>query len=132
MADTPAHVRSSRQYILELAGAMILYGLVLIPVARWIDSNRASELRWIVGLLPLVPTILAGWAILRFFERMDELARKQLTEALAFAFTASALLVLTVGFLETAGLDRLSVWWIWVGMGSMWLVGSGITWFRYR
>ncbi len=132
MADTPAHVRSSRQYILELAGAMILYGLVLIPVARWIDSNRASELRWIVGLLPLVPTILAGWAILRFFERMDELARKQLTEALAFAFTASALLVLTVGFLETAGLDRLSVWWIWVGMGSMWLVGSAITWFRYR
>jgi len=132
MSDTPAQVRSARRYMLELAGAMVLYALVLIPVVRWIDANPESELRWIVGLLPLLPTVLAAWTILRFFERMDELARKKLTETLAFAFAASALLVLTLGFLETAGLDPLSVWWIWVGMGAMWLMGCAITELRYR
>jgi hypothetical protein len=132
MSDTPFQVRSARRYMLELTGAMVLYALVLIPAIRWINANPESDLRWIVGLLPLLPTVLAAWTILRFFGRMDELARKKLTEALAFAFAASALLVLTLGFLQTAGLDSLSVWWIWVGMGSMWLVGSAITELRYR
>jgi hypothetical protein len=132
MSDTPTQVRSARRYMLELAGAMVLYAVILIPVVRWINLNPESDLRWVVGLLPLVPTVLAAWTVLRFFERMDELGRRQLTETLAFAFATSALLVLTLGFLETAGLEALSAWWIWVGMGAMWLVGFAVTHLRYR
>jgi hypothetical protein len=132
MPDTPTQVRSARRYMLELGGAMTLYALVLIPVVRWMNWNPESGIRWIMGLLPLAPTVLAAWTILRFFERMDELARRKLTETLAFAFAVSALMVLTVGFLETAGLAPLSAWWIWVGMGSFWLIGCAVTEFRYR
>jgi hypothetical protein len=132
MPDTPTQVRSARRYMLELSGAMVLYALVLLPVIRWMNANPESGIRWFVGLLPLAPTVLAAWTILRFFERMDELARRKLTETLAFAFAVSALMVLTVGFLETAGLAPLSAWWIWVGMGSFWLIGCAVTEFRYR
>jgi hypothetical protein len=63
---------------------------------------------------------------------MDELGRRQLTDALAFAFATSALLVLTLGFLQVEGLPDFSVWWVWVGMGILWIIGSFVTRLRYR
>lgn len=132
MRDTPAQIHSARRYMLELTGAMVLYAIVLVLSILWIGSNPGSGARWVVGLLPLVPTMLGAWAIVRFFGRMDELARRKLTESLAFAFAASALFVLTLGFLQVAGLGALSVWWIWVGMGTMWVVGTVFTELRYR
>lgn len=132
MRETPQETSSGRRYMLELGGAMLLYAVVLLPAVAWVRGNPASALRWAVGLIPLLPALLAAWAVLRFFRRMDELGRKKLTEGLAFAFAASALFVLTLGFLQVAGLPSLSVWWIWVGMGAFWLVGCGITELRYR
>lgn len=132
MKDTPIQLQSARRYLLELGGAIALYGLVLIPVVRWIGQNPDSSGRWVVGLLPLIPILLAGAAVVRFFARMDELARRKVTEALAFAFAASALAVLFLGCLEIAGLAPLSAWWVWVAMGSFWLLGSAVTALRYR
>jgi len=132
MHDTPAQLHSARRYMLEFAGAMILYALILMLSIRWIGANPSSGARWVVGLVPMVPTVLGAWAIMRFFGRMDELGRRKLTESLAFAFAASALFVLTLGFLQVAGLGALSVWWIWVGMGTMWVIGTVFTDVRYR
>lgn len=132
MRETPEQTSSGRRYMLELAGAMVLYAIVLIPAVGWSRANPDAGLRWVVGLIPLLPALLAAWAVLRFFQRMDELARRKLTEGLAFAFAASALFVLTLGFLQVAGLPALSAWWVWIGMGSFWLVGCGVTELRYR
>jgi O-antigen/teichoic acid export membrane protein len=132
MTDTPRQRKSARRYLGDLAGAMLLYAGVLASSIWWVNANPEATARWIVGLLPMGPVLLVALAILRFFQRMDELARRQLTEALAFAFASSALFVLSLGFLQVAGLPRLSVWWIWVGMVVLWIVGAMVTALRYR
>jgi hypothetical protein len=132
MRETGTHLRSARRYMLELAGSMVLYAVVLLLAIRWIDANPESGWRWAVALIPLAPILLAALSIVRFFGRMDEFNRRKVTESLAFAFAASALLVLTVGFLQTSGLPPVSAWWIWVGMGAFWVIGSAITELRYR
>lgn len=132
MKETPIQLQSARRYMTEFAGAILLYTATLLPAVWWIRENPDSGARWLVGLIPLFPTLLAAWAMVRFFNRMDELARRKLTETLAFAFAGSALLVLTLGFLQVAGLPLLSMWWVWIGMGAMWILGSMMTGLRYR
>jgi hypothetical protein len=132
MMETERQAGSARRYVVELIGAMALYAVVLMGVIAAMRTVPDGAARWGLALLPLAPALLAAVAVLRFFQRMDELARRQLTEALAFAFSASALLVLTVGFLEVGGLAPVSAWWIWVGMGVSWLIGSGFVALRYR
>jgi hypothetical protein len=133
MRETVRQVDAARRYMREMLGAMLLYVVVLggaIVALRSMDEG--SPLRWVVALLPMVPALLAAAAILRFFGRMDELARRQLTEGLAFAFAASALLVLTLGFLQVGGMAPVSIWWVWVGMGAAWVAGSLLSARRYR
>jgi hypothetical protein len=132
MRETERQAGSARRYMLELVGAMALYALVLLASTAVLRGMPAGGARWLVSLLPMIPALLAAAAVLRFFGRMDELARRQLTEALAFAFASSALLVLTIGFLEVGGLAPVSAWWVWVGMGVSWLMGSALVAMRYR
>ncbi len=51
---------------------------------------------------------------------------------MAFAFVGTAFVVITYGFLEAAGFPVLSIWWVWVVMALLWLVGRGIGALRYR
>lgn len=56
---------------------------------------------------------------MRLFERLDELNRRNQLEALALAFGATVMLVLTYGFLEIAGLPRVSVRRTWIVMAPL-------------
>jgi O-antigen/teichoic acid export membrane protein len=132
MVETPKQKNSAKRYMAELMAAMVGYAVVLSASIWWISRSPATPLRWVVALLPMLPILLGARAIVRFFGRMDELGRRQLTDALAFAFATSALLVLTLGFLQVAGLPDFSVWWVWVGMGILWIIGSVVTGLRYR
>jgi O-antigen/teichoic acid export membrane protein len=132
MVETSKQRNSAQRYMAELMAAMLGYAVVLIASIWWISREPESSTRWLVALLPMLPVLLGARAILRFFGRMDELGRRQLKDALAFAFATSALLVLTLGFLQVAGLPDFSVWWVWVGMGVLWIIGSLVTALRYR
>jgi O-antigen/teichoic acid export membrane protein len=132
MVETSKQRNSVQRYVAELMAAMLGYAVVLIASIWWISREPESSTRWLVALLPMLPVLLGARAILRFFGRMDELGRRQLKDALAFAFATSALLVLTLGFLQVAGLPDFSVWWVWVGMGVLWIIGSLVTALRYR
>jgi O-antigen/teichoic acid export membrane protein len=132
MVETSKQRNSAQRYTAELMAAMVGYAVVLIASIWWISRDPGTSVRWLVALLPMLPILLGARAILRFFGRMDELGRRQLTETLALAFATSVLLVLTLGFLQVAGLPDFSVWWIWVGMGMLWIIGSLVTGLRYR
>ncbi|CAN5753132.1 hypothetical protein BH23GEM8_BH23GEM8_03670 [soil metagenome] len=132
MVETPKQRKSAQRYMAELSVAMLGYGAVLVATIWWIARNPESSFRWLVALMPMLPVLLGAWAVFRFYRGMDELGRRQLTDALAFAFATSALLVLTLGFLQVAGLPDFSVWWVWVGMGILWIIGSFVTRLRYR
>jgi hypothetical protein len=81
---------------------------------------------------PPSATVLALWAFVRLFRRVDELHRRMQVEALAFAFGGTALCVISYGFLETAGFEPVSAWWVWVVMALLWFVGLRLARWRYR
>ena len=85
-----------------------------------------------LALLPMLPCLAAAFVILRHIGRVDEFQRKIQFEAVAFAFTLTALLTFTYGFLEGQGFPKLSMFAVWPLMGGLWGVGVLITHLRYR
>ena len=80
----------------------------------------------------MLPVLFVARLILRELLVMDEMMRKMQFEALAIAFTGTALATLTYGFLENAGLPKLSMFAVWPVMAVLWVVGLGLGWLRYR
>ncbi|HEX7048760.1 MAG TPA: hypothetical protein VF188_01010 [Longimicrobiales bacterium] len=132
MTETVAYRRTKRRYVKEFGAAMLGYGVVLVASLMWLEAHPESAWRVPVSVAPVVPIGLALWAAVRLFRRLDELHRRIQVEALAFAFTGSALFVITYGFLEGAGFPKLTMWWAWTVMGVLWGVGHCIARWRYR
>jgi len=122
-----------RRYAVELVGALVAYGLVLVGV-NWLAKAGmvADGARIPVALLPMLPCLVAAWVILRHARRMDEFQRKLQFEAVVFAFAGTALLTFTYGFLEGQGLPRLSMFTVWPVMGTLWGAGLALANWRYR
>ena len=59
--------------------------------------------RTLLLVTPIVPLLLAVWAIARHFRRMDEYLRLRSLEGIAIGAAVTAALTLTYGFLESAG-----------------------------
>jgi hypothetical protein len=111
---------ANRKYRLELFSAMAVYMLVLfgsIYIAKPMEPGTA---RTLLLITPVVPLMLAIWAIARHFRRMDEFMRLRSLESLAIAAAVTAGLSLTYGFLESAGFPKVSAFWVWGVMGLVW------------
>ena len=110
----------NRKYRVELFSAMVAYMLVLfgsISFAKGMDDGLA---RTLLLVTPIVPLLLAVWAIARHFRRMDEYLRLRSLESIAIGAAVTAALTLTYGFLESAGFPKLSMFWVWPVMGLVW------------
>ena len=110
----------NRRYRLELFSAMLLYMAVLfgsIYIAKPMETGWA---RTLLLVTPIVPLMLAIWAIARHFRRMDEFLRLRSLESLSIAAAVTAALSLTYGFLESAGFPKVSMFWVWPVMGATW------------
>lgn len=114
-----------RRHLVELAAAMLVYALVLcasifLLKTGYFDGTAAV----LVALLPALPCLAAGWAVLRQLRRLDEPALRVQLEALGFAFFGTALLSFGYGFLEGLGWPRLSMFAVWPVMAVLWGVGG--------
>ena len=121
-----------RKYSRELGGALAIYVAVLfgsLALAKGVDSGTA---RTLLLLTPLVPVMLAVWAISRQFRRMDEFVRLRSLESVAIAAGITAGWTLTYGFLENAGFPKLSMFWVWPVMGFVWGLHSCLRMARNR
>lgn len=124
--------RPSR-YILELGGALVLYGVLLVGAAaveRWIQPGGALKLA--INLVPMIGALAAAWAIMRGLWRMDEMQRRIQFDAIALSFLGTALITFAWGFAEGEGLPRLEAFMVWPIMGTLWGVGVVIMHRRYR
>jgi hypothetical protein len=111
---------AKRRYNLELGVSMLLYVGILfgsITLAKPLEPGHA---RTLLLLSPLLPVLLAVWAIARGFRRMDEFVRLRSLESVAIAAAVTAGWTLTYGFLESAGFPKLSMFWVWPIMGAVW------------
>ena len=131
MEETKATRSAHRRYIREFFGAMAAYVVVLMAVVPFVSERVDSPWRVPVGLLPLLPIALMVWVLIRHYGRVDEMYRRAIVESMAFAFIVSAPVVITLGFLESAGIP-ISIWWAWVVMGAAWAVSALVLQLRYR
>lgn len=124
---------TAKRYGIELGAALALYALVLVGSILLLKSG-AQDGPWrdVIALSPMLPGLLAIWAILRQLRRMDELQRRVQFEALAFAFAGTAFVTFGYGFLEGVGYARLSMQSVWPLMAALWLIGSVLAARRYR
>jgi hypothetical protein len=109
---TAAEKRSARVYRTELLGATLLYAVLLITSLRTVD-HASGGLKMLLAGLPALGAAAMAFAIVRFALRMDELQRRTLVDAAAIAAIVTAVVTLTLGFLENGGLPRIAMTWVW-------------------
>ncbi len=111
---------ANSRYRLELFSALLAYVLVLCGSILLSEGMEPGASRTLLLVTPIVPLMLAVWAIARHFRRMDEFIRLRALESVAIAAAVTAGLSLTYGFLESAGFPKLSMFWVWSVMGATW------------
>jgi hypothetical protein len=111
---------ANSKYRVELFSAMLLYVAVLVGSISVSKELEPGPVRTLLLVVPMVPLMLAVWAIARHFRRMDEYVRLRSLESLAVAAGVTAGLSLTYGFLESSGFPKLSMFWVWMVMGATW------------
>jgi hypothetical protein len=121
-----------KRYMKEFGSSMAAY-VVIVFVSVWLVKHRIhSPLRFLVAVLPVVPSAFAMWAAIRYFRGLDELQRRIQVEGLAFSFLTTCLIALSWGFLQIAGLPPLDVIWIAPLLVFLWGIGTCVARRRYQ
>lgn len=124
--------RAAKAYMFEFGGAMAAYAVVLIASLELLQAFPHSAWRVPLALAPVVPTLFALAAFMRFLGRMDELQRRIQLEAIGFSFGATAVLTFAYGFLQNVGLPSISWIFILPLMVLLWGLGTAMASWKYR
>ncbi len=113
--------------------AMVAYVLILFAVIPVLNHDALPRaLRAVVALVPMIPLVFVATACVGAVRELDELQRRIQFEALAFAFTLTALLTFSYGFLQVgAGLPPANLFGVWPLMAVLWLLGLFVARRRY-
>ncbi|SDZ34711.1 hypothetical protein [Pseudomonas salomonii] len=123
---------SPKRFLVEFIAIVLLYVACVVISSSFVRSMPDGAAKIALALLPVIPMIAMAVSINRRLNSMDELGRKIQLEALAVAFVCTALTTFSYGFLETAGLPRLSAFMVWPIMGGVWCVATIIGTRRYQ
>jgi hypothetical protein len=130
--------RNWRRYLIEFGGAMVLYTASVpaaIVLANRYEPQGTAALA--VAMIPVVPTLLALWAFLRQFWRMDELQRRVTSEAMVVAALVVGLSSFALGWIlavteaDVPG-DAATLLWIMPALIGIWGVAMFFVKRRYR
>lgn len=122
----------SKAYTVEFGGAMLAYVIVLPITMTLIVRYPDSSWRFAIALLPVIPLCFALAAMLRFYGRIDELARKIHLEAFAVAAGVTAIATFAYGMLQNVGLPPLNFVWVLPFTVAVWGIASAVASSRYR
>ncbi|TSD77865.1 hypothetical protein FFI16_016040 [Pseudomonas sp. KBS0710] len=123
---------STKRFLVEFIVILLVYICCVVVSSSSVRSMPDGAAKIALALLPVIPMIAMAVSIIRRLNSMDELGRKIQLEALAVAFVCTALTTFSYGFLETAGLPRLSAFMVWPIMGGVWCVATIIGTRRYQ
>jgi hypothetical protein len=123
---------NEKRYLKEFLPAMGAYAITVM-VSVWLLKHHVyPPLRIPFAMLPMIPSLFAMWAAIRYFRGLDELQRRIQFEGLAFSFLATCVIALTWGFLQNAGLPHADVIWVTPLLIGLWGVGACIAKRRYQ
>ncbi len=107
---------------LELVASLAVYIVILLPALHYGSAMQDGAGRTAVMVSPMIGFMLALWAVVRQFRRVDEFLRLRTLENIAVAAAITAGVSFTYGFLENVGFPRLSMFAVWPLMGGAWFV----------
>lgn len=110
----------NRAYLLEMAVAFAVYGVMLVATIKFGRPMAEGTLRTVILMGPMLGFFGVVWAIGRHLKRVDEYIRQFALENIAIAAAVTAGASFTYGFLETAGYERLSMFTVWFVMCGTW------------
>src|SRR6185437_6274152 len=120
-----------RKYKCYLDRLFLLYIIFCVTSIRWLEhANSCDPWKYVMAIIPVLPALFIPVLVGKSIREMDELQRKIQFEALAFGFSATAVLSLGYGFLGNAGIPQLNWVWVWPLMGICW--GGGLLLARRR
>ncbi len=123
---------SCKQFRKQGLLAMMAYALVVAASVYCIEKLPLHGWKYLVAVAPIVPALMFVRTILRFLASRDEMQMRIHLQAFAFAFAGTAILTLTYGFLQNAGLPNLNWVWVWPLMGTLWMIGAAMGTRKYR
>lgn len=123
---------ASRKYTLRMLIIAVIYIVTVVISVRALQQNPSTPWKYVLALLPMMPAIVVPMAVVSLLREIDELQKKIQLEALAFGFAGGAVLTLSYGFLQNAGLPQLSWIWVWPVMAGCWVAGMIGAHRRYR
>lgn len=110
-----------------------VYAAVALVAAWVVGKYSLGEWRILVALTPIVPALFIARSFVRGFSTCDELQIRIHFESLAFAFVGTALVTLTLGFLQALAGVPIANWvWVWPLMGTLFLIGKLIAKRKYQ
>jgi hypothetical protein len=121
-----------KAYIVEFGSAMLAYTIFLPIAMMLIERYPDSSWRFAIALVPVIPLCFALAAVLRFFGRIDELARKIHLEAFAAAAGVTGIATFAYGMLQNVGLPSLNLVWVLPFTIMVWGIASAVASWRYR
>lgn len=114
-----------------LGGSVAILGVLYLTI-WFINSHPGESSNLWIASIPIVGMLFLAVLAMRSLRGMDELEQKIHTDAMAFAFLMSFLIITSCGFLALAGFMKLALDWIAPTMMICWIVGLLVTWNRYR
>ena len=111
-------------YVREFVPAMVAYCVVLVLVVTFGDLDGTSPWRFLWAVLPVLPLIWVAVAVIRHLRRLDDYQQRLNLQALGVGFAVAMGAAITMGLLESAGLQTQVTGWITFGAG---MFGWGIT-----
>ncbi len=128
MAAEPRFSRHEKKlggvYLMELLGAIAVYAVILVLAIKYGKPMAPGPARTALLLAPMTGFVLMIWAVWRMLYRVDEYARRLLLESIALAAAVTLGITFTYGFMEIAGYPKLSMFYVWMLFGGVFMLIS--------
>jgi hypothetical protein len=120
------------RYVTRLIAAMIVYALLLPVCIGLMQQQGDATARYLIMMAPVAPLAYALRVFIRYLGEVDELQRRIQFEAFGFSLGMTALVTITLGFLERAGFPAIGMIWVTPMLIAFWGIGGAIASRRYR
>lgn len=126
MNATNPTTQAQRRYYREFALAIGAYVVILAASVYGLNHGIQGFARYVIAVVPAVPIAGVAIAVVRWLNGTDEFQRQTAITAMAIAGGLTALITVTYGFLENAGMPRMSVWISYLIFMSIWGIATPI------
>ena len=121
-------MKPDKKFLTLIFLGFIAYSLGLAALNLLYDKN--SAFKYLLILLPMAPAIYVVMVSIRAVSKADEMQKRIMLEAMAFAGVATALTCMAYNFFRDMGAPEFKGYWAWSLLWIYYL--AGLLWTKRR